>query len=79
MPLGVRFGREPKCVRGKTVIPWTSDCNVILWDNSCVLGLSAILWRCSPPVYCNSIQRMNLINGLSATAQEMLSTAQGAE
>ena len=78
MPLGVQFGREPKCVRGKTV-PRTSDCNVILWDESCVLGLSAIIWRCSPPVYCNSTQRMNLIIGLSTTAQEMLSTAQGAE
>ena len=79
MPLGVRFGREPKCVRGKTVIPRTSDDNVILWDDSCILGLSAILWRCSPTVYDNSMQPMYLIFGLSATAQEMLSPAQGAE
>ena len=50
VPLGVRFGQEPKCVRGKTVIPRTSDYNVILWDDSCILGLSAILWRCSPTV-----------------------------
>ena len=50
VPLGVRFGREPKCVRGKTVIVRASDCNVILWDDSCILGLSAILWRCSPTV-----------------------------
>ena len=45
---------EPKCVRGKTVIPRTKVLNVILWDDSCILGLSA-------------------------TSQEMLSTAQGAE
>ena len=50
VPLGVRFGREPKCVRGKTVIPGTRVYNVILWDDSCTLGLSAILWRCSPTV-----------------------------
>ena len=79
MPLGVRFGRGPKCVRGKMVIPRTSDYNVILCDDSCILGLSVILWRCSPTVYNNSIQGMYLIFGLSATAQEMLSTAQGAE
>ena len=24
---------------------------VILWNDSCILGLSAILWRCSPTVY----------------------------
>ena len=42
-------------------------------------GLSAILWKCSPTVYNNSIQRMYLIFGLSATTQEMLSAAQGAE
>ena len=47
VPLGVRFGREPKYVRGKTVIPGTNVYNVILWDDSCILGLSAILWRCS--------------------------------
>ena len=41
---------EPKCVRGKTVIPRTKVFNVILWDDSCILGLSAILWRCSPTV-----------------------------
>ena len=50
-------------MRGKTVIPQTSDYNVILWDDSCILGLSAILWRCSPTVYNNSIQRMYLIFG----------------
>ena len=26
---GVRFGREPKCVRGKTVIPRTSNVGMI--------------------------------------------------
>ena len=79
MLLGVRFGRDPKCVRGKTVIPRTRDYNVILWDDSCILGLSTILWRCSRTVYNNSIHRMYLIFGFSATTQEMLSTAQGAE
>ena len=71
VPLGVRFGRDPKCVRGKTVIPRTRDYNVILWDDSCILGLSAILWRCSPTVYNNGIQchRMYLIFGLSATTR----------
>ena len=39
----VRFGKEPKCVRGRTVIPGTSVYNVILWDDSCIMGLSAIL------------------------------------
>ena len=38
VPLGVRFEREPKCVRGKTVIPQTNVYNVILWDDSCILG-----------------------------------------
>ena len=79
MPLGVRFGRDPKCVHGKTVIPRTKDYNVTLWDDSCMLGLDAILWRCSPTVHNNSIQRIYLIFGLSATTQEMLSMAQGAE
>ena len=41
---------EPKCVCGKTVIPRTKVFNVILWDDSCILDLSAILWRCSPTV-----------------------------
>ena len=38
---------EPKCVRRKTVIPRTKVFNVILWDDLGILGLSAILWRCS--------------------------------
>ena len=76
VPLGVRFGREPKCVRGKTVIPRMSVYIVILWDDSCILGLSAFLWRLCD---CDSILRMYLMFGLSATSHEMLSTAQGAE
>ena len=67
--LGVRFGREPKCVRGKTVIPRTNMYNVVLWYASCILGLSAIM--CD----CDSILRMYPMLGLSATSQEMLSTA----
>ena len=55
------------------VIPRTRDYNVILWDDSCILGLSAIIWICSPTVNSNSMQRMYLIFGLSATTQEMLS------
>ena len=80
VPLSVRFGREPKCVCGKTVIPRTRVYNVILWDDSCILGLylafsGDALRLCD----CDSILRMYLMFGLSATTQEMLSTAQGAE
>ena len=32
------FGLDkPKCVRGKTVIPPMNVCNVILWDDTCIL------------------------------------------
>ena len=41
---------ELKCARGKMVIPWTKAFNVILWDDLCILGLSAIPWRCSMTV-----------------------------
>ena len=41
---------ENRSVRGKTVIPRTMMYDVMLWDDSSILGLSAILWRCSPTV-----------------------------
>ena len=54
--------------------------NAILWDDLCILGLSAIMSSDALRLYeCDSILRMYLMFGLSATSQEMLSTAQGAE
>ena len=66
---------EPKCVRGKTVIPWTKVFNVILWDDLSILGLVLFFGDALRLYECDSILRMYLMFGLSATSQEMLSTA----
>ena len=34
---GLRFGREPKCVRGKMVIPWTII-YIQCWNDSGISG-----------------------------------------
>ena len=52
MPLGVRFGKTELCAQKEGVrfrkdgYSRTQVYNVILWDDACILGLSAILWRC---------------------------------
>ena len=64
MPLGVRFGREPKCVRGKTVIPRTIICIVMLgWFGH--IGLLVLFSGNALRLYkCYGIPRMYLCNRL---------------
>ena len=66
-------------MRGKTVIPRTNSWNVVLLDYVCILAyvlLSGDALHCmNVIVYYGYIFRF----GLSATSQEMLSTARGAE